>query len=487
LVSRRAFQPKSLPGPPKIPLLGNRIPTDVKIWEAFKNWSKEFGPAFSIRILSVDIVVVNTIESCREFFEARSNVYSGRQAPKMAELAGMFEGILFQPDSSRLRAGRKFLAAGLQPGTMKAFYPVLHRNNVIFLNRVLAEPAKILDIIPTLPTGVSLEIAYGYQATGLDDPFVKRARTSIERFTAATALSLKEGFIVNWLPFLALLPGTSFKKTAAEWQAWTKATAAEGLNMVKEELRNGTARPSLLQKALEAKTYDDVVLMRTAAQVYSGGSDTTSSAIKTFVLAMTLHPEVQAKAQAEIDRHMANKGAGRLPNYISDRDDLPYTLAILREVMRWHGPAPLTSRTAVEDNVYEGCLIKKGTMIMVNMWAILHDENVFPDHEAFRPERWMDGTILEKYDVDPFDVAFGFGRRVCPGKYLAIDVMFTAVASLLAVFNITKAKDSDGNEIVPKEEYSNRAIIAPFPFPCVVTTRSKAAEQLVDNAVSALA
>ncbi|THH22506.1 hypothetical protein EUX98_g8188 [Antrodiella citrinella] len=357
-----------LPGPARIPILGNHFPTTVPIWEALRNYSKEFGPVYSLRILGIDIVVATTSGACRELTEARSSVFSGRRAPKMAELAGMYEGILFQPDPVRLRQGRKFLASGLQPTPLKAYQPVIHRNIVTFLQRVLTSPTNIYDTIPILATGVSLEITYGYHVSGLEDQFVQRARISVNRFVSATALSLKDGFLVSLLPFLAyipsFLPGMSFKRTAEEWSRTAVVNAAEGFNMVTENMRNGSARPCLLQKALEAKdgTYEDIVLMRTAAQVYSGGSDTTSSALKTFVLAMTLYPEVQAKAQADIDRHMG----GRLPSYAADHEDLP---------------------------------------------AILHDEAVFPDHEVFRPERWLDSTILQKHDVDPLDIVFGFGRR----------------------------------------------------------------------------
>ena len=52
---------------------------------------------------------------------------------------------------------------------------------------------------------------------------------------------------------------------------------------------------------------------------------------------MVLHPEVQAKAQADIDRVI---GKDRLPDF-DDRPALPYLDAILRETLRWHPVAPL--------------------------------------------------------------------------------------------------------------------------------------------------
>ena len=59
--------------------------------------------------------------------------------------------------------------------------------------------------------------------------------------------------------------------------------------------------------------------------------------METFILAMTLYPEVQRKAQAEIDRVVGNSG---LPDY-SDQDELPYVDTVLKEVLRWHPVTPL--------------------------------------------------------------------------------------------------------------------------------------------------
>jgi cytochrome P450 len=60
--------------------------------------------------------------------------------------------------------------------------------------------------------------------------------------------------------------------------------------------------------------------------------------LETFILAMTLYPEVQRKAQADIDRVVGNS---RLPDY-SDQDTLPYIQAVLKEVLRWHPVTPLS-------------------------------------------------------------------------------------------------------------------------------------------------
>jgi cytochrome P450 len=54
---------------------------------------------------------------------------------------------------------------------------------------------------------------------------------------------------------------------------------------------------------------------------------------------MTLYPDVQRKAQEEIDHVVGNS---RLPDY-SDEDKLPYIQAVLKEVLRWHPVTPLST------------------------------------------------------------------------------------------------------------------------------------------------
>lgn len=93
--------------------------------------------------------------------------------------------------------------------------------------------------------------------------------------------------------------------------------------------------------------------------------------------------------------------------------------------------------------------------------AILHDPTVYDVPEDFNPERFLIEhpgsecvTLALNPNVrDPLDVVFGFGRRVCPGRYLAYDMIWLAIASMLSVFDITRARGEDGAPITPDGEY----------------------------------
>jgi len=63
---------------------------------------------------------------------------------------------------------------------------------------------------------------------------------------------------------------------------------------------------------------------------------------------------------------------------------------------------------------------------------------------------WPDRYLGDKPQQDPLDFAFGFGRRVCPGRYLADAAVWITMAKLLATVNVTKPIGKDGKEYLPE-------------------------------------
>ncbi|OJT13618.1 O-methylsterigmatocystin oxidoreductase [Trametes pubescens] len=170
---------------------------------------------------------------------------------------------------------------------------------------------------------------------------------------------------------------------------------------------------------------------------------------------MALYPDVQRKAQAALD---AVVGPGRLPDF-GDSDALPYIHAIVREALRWHVVVPLgVPHRTMRDDEFHGYFVPAGTNVLPNAWAMLHDPAAYPDPDEFRPERFMRDGQLDLTAHDPALFAFGFGRRICPGRYFAFTSLFITVASVLHVFDIGPPFDADGAPIPIKFQQTSELL-----------------------------
>jgi len=239
----------------------------------------------------------------------------------------------------------------------------------------------------------------------------------------------------------------------------------------------GTHKPSFSSKHLETcKDPEREELIKTSARaIWAGGSDTTVSANRTFVLMALLHPDIQKKAQAELDTVV---GDGRLPE-LADREKLPYLSALHLECLRYHNvtPAGIMPHSTTEDDVYEGYVIPKGTTVIHNIWAMCHDPDTYADPHSFNPDRFM-ASKDKVPERDPRNIVFGFGRRVCPGLRLADYSTFMFSATILALYEIMPAK----NEPLPHVDdysYTPGAVSHPPAFTCTLKPRSLQAEALI--------
>jgi len=220
---------------------------------------------------------------------------------------------------------------------------------------------------------------------------------------------------------------------------------------------------------VEEKNAKDV-----AAISYIGGADTADSAVQTLFLAMALYPEVQKKAQAEID---AVVGPDRLPEF-EDRPSLPYINAVVKELMRWNLVTPLAfPHMATNDDEYDGYYIPKGTIIFGNGWSILHDPKSFNNPMEYQPERYLKDGKLNPDIMDPASVAFGYGRRICPGRHLADNSLYSIVSCLLAVYDIKPPAEG------LKPEFTSGVVSSPVHFNCSITPRTSAAEALIRDSI----
>jgi len=323
-------------------------------------------------------------------------------------------------------------------------------------------------------------VAYAYEAAPRNDPFVAKVY-HIHSFIVKV-LTPEWSALLLAFPFLShipsWLPGGIYKQRAAECRALTADILNTPVEYVKKGMAAGTARQSLVRDFLEEKynEVDNDTMKAIAGSTLLGGTDSTDSHLRVFLLAMVLHPEVQAKAQEEIDRVV---GPERLPNF-GDRPYLPYVEAVYIEAFRWRPvvPTSLPHMTTTSD-VYEGMYIPKGAVVVPNVWVMGRDPTQFDNPIAFMPERYLtpDGAVAEGATHH----VFGFGRRICPGKHLADQNIWVAIVTMLATLRVAKARDESGNEIDVKGEFTSGLVSSPKPFSCSITARSPSVKDLIQT------
>lgn len=133
---------------------------------------------------------------------------------------------------------------------------------------------------------------------------------------------------------------------------------------------NNTSQPSFcndLLRVQEQEQISDEQAAYLSGSLLEAGSDTTSSILIGFIQAMMVFPDVQQKAQEEIDRVV---GSDRLP-VMEDSDSLPYIRGCVKESIRWMPTTIMAAPHGVtQDDEYMGYRIPAGATVICNAWYV---------------------------------------------------------------------------------------------------------------------
>ncbi|KAF9237425.1 cytochrome P450 [Melanogaster broomeanus] len=424
------------------------------------------GPIISMNVLGTGVIVLNSAQAVNDILTKKSAITSDRPHLTMGGvLVGWGDATLFQQYGERFRQHRKFFHRQLgSRSSLTTCYPVEEEETRRFLCNVLSSPDDLAAHVHRSVGAIILKLSHGYSVKDGDDPIAEMADKAMRNFSL---VSTPGGFLVDVIPVLRYLPewfpGAGFQKDAKRWRKLVADTAAMPHEFVLEHLAKGDAVPSMTSRLLQrgVTSEEEEVIKWASFSMYL---------VHAFFLAMTIYPEVFKKAQAEID---AEIGADRLPNF-DDRDSLPYVNAVCKELLRWNVVTPLVIHATSEDDVYEGYLIPKGSVLIGNVWQVLSNAETYPEPQVFKPERFLGDNV----QPDPRNACFGWGRRICPGLHLANVTIFIAVAMSLATLDISRHVEN-GIEVVPKYEVIEGAVCHPKPFKCRITPRSEMAHDLL--------
>ncbi|CAE6334334.1 unnamed protein product [Rhizoctonia solani] len=383
---------------------------------------------FYLDILGLHIVVLNSAQAATELLEKRSAKFSDRTLP-----ISLAHPDFMLPYNDIWRFHRRVLNGLLNIKTVVKFHANQEHQARLLIQRLLdltdhSRPFEGVKEELFYTMAVSMfEMAFGYPVQGKNDSFLREAEQAFHNGFRAAMFA---NFYVNIFPALMYVPewfpGAGWKRTLRKWRAEKIRAMSGPYEWVKARLA------SILLSA-------------------------SATALLNFVAAMALYPDVQEKAQRELDMVL---GSGVMPT-IGGRDRLPYINNVVLEVLRWRPVLPTAiPHVCYEDDVYRGYNFVKGDIIFGNVWyafivwvvaitqnsrirAMSRDKSIHTNPDEFDPDRFLDPNV-------PPLPGFGWGRRKCPGSHYGESSIFIVLSSILAVYNISKQKDSSGREVQPE-------------------------------------
>ncbi|KAE8606026.1 hypothetical protein XENTR_v10010577 [Xenopus tropicalis] len=428
------------PGPPGLPLIGNilALASDPHVY--MKKQSKIHGQIFSLDLGGISTVVLNGYDAVKECLVRQSDVFADRPSlPLFKKLTNM--GGLLNAKYGRCWTEHRKLAVSCFRTfgcSQKSFESKISEECLFFLDAIDSYKGKALDpkhLVTIAVSNVSNLILFGERFRYDDNDFLHMIEIFSENIELATSAWV---FLYNAFPLIGFLPFGKHQqlfRNASEVYDFLlqiigrfsenrkPQSPRHFIDAYMDEMERNEADPD--------STYSMENLIFSVGELIIAGTETTTNVLRWAMLFMALYPNIQGQVQKEIDGVV---GLNRMPTF-EEKSRMPYTEAVLHEILRYCNIAPLgifhaTSR----DTVVRGYSIPEGTTVITNLYSVHFDEKYWTDPEIFYPERFLDsaGQFTKKEAFVPFSL----GRRHCLGEQLARMEMYLFFTALLQRFHL---------------------------------------------------
>ncbi|KIY47202.1 cytochrome P450 [Fistulina hepatica ATCC 64428] len=475
--SRAKSSPPLPPGPPGDLFIGHArlLPSLAQRDDDFQQLTR-YGDIVHLHMPGMSVVIVNSESVATELLDQRGNIYSSRRKVISLEMIGLEPDLGYLPyDAPLYNKHRRIFQKHFSREAITSYRPLVAGRTYDLLKDLLTRPRDYDEHILRFVLVIPYKAGFGFDVENGDEMF-QTCRAALKVLNDIPELSLVD-FVPALRHFLGWLPGASDVKRARKLRPMVR-------KIFDYPFEDGVAiEASVVGKeyelGIEAKEDPSELAFSLAGvggAIISAGVDTVWATLAWAVIFLVMNPEVQRTAQAELDNVL--KGV-RLPDF-DDQSSLPYIDCIVMEIQRFEPAVPRgIHHLAAEDDIYNGYFIPKDTVVIPNVKAISRDGRVYKDPERFNPARFLPKPYGG--GEPPFTAGFGYGRRICPGRHLANAELFIAVASILTVFDIRPAVDSNGVEIKPELKMSSGIVKHPKPVACDFLPRSPAFARLLQG------
>ncbi|KAF7824724.1 geraniol 8-hydroxylase-like [Senna tora] len=454
-----AFQPpleahKLPPGPTPLPIIGSFHLLGLKPHKSLAHLAKAHGPIMTLKLGHVTTIIVSSPKLSKSILQTHDHLFSNRLVPDaVTALNHHRHSLTFLPVCPLWRSLRKICNTQLfSPKTLDATRHIRRAKILDLLRDVRASCARgeavdigkaafktTINLLSNTMFSVDL-----VESEGEIGDFKESVRRMLDEVGRPNVSDYVKG--LRWVD-----PMGNRRRTGVQFRRLLGVFG--GLVSERVRLRGGRGQNAgeegqndMLEALLDIAEEDSEVMdaeriQRLSLDLFAAGTDTTTSALEWAMSELLRHPDIMSKAKSELDKTV---GKGK-PIEESHIASLPYIQAIVKETFRLHPATPiLPPRRADTDVALDTYTIPEGAQVLVNVWAINRDPNVWAKPEVFSPERFLELEIDVKgrhFELTPF----GGGRRMCPGHPLALRMLYLMLGSLLNCFDWKLEEGGRGN------------------------------------------
>uniref|UniRef100_K1R0T8 Cytochrome P450 2B4 n=1 Tax=Magallana gigas TaxID=29159 RepID=K1R0T8_MAGGI len=254
------------------------------------------------------------------------------------------------------------------------------------IEHCIGQPFDIKPLIQMSISNIVCSIVYGKRYDYQDPEFRKLIANMSTVFEKGSSTGA-----INFFPFLRFLPGDLFGvKKLKECNQVEVEFNKQRIKDHKTFFNPRDPPRDYIDSILFAQTKTEMLnktqVYHHISEMFAAGTDTTATALRWALLYLIHYPEVQDKMASEI---MQVTDGARLP-VIADKVNMPYSTAVVTEVLRMGNVAPLSlPHVTSQDFTVAGYLIPKDTTLIPCLSSFTHDADMFPNPHKFDPGRYI--------------------------------------------------------------------------------------------------
>ncbi|KAL3537133.1 hypothetical protein ACH5RR_000499 [Cinchona calisaya] len=456
--------PKLPPGPTKFPLVGNLhnlvggLPHHV-----LASLAKKYGPLIHLQLGEISTVVVSSAKMAKEILVTHHPCFANRPENQTTRIIWYErEDMGFAPYSEHWKQMRKICMMELLSIKSVDSFRFIRQDEISRLVESIIQssssagvPVNLTEKLFDYTCSVVCRAAFGRICKDKD--------TMINN--VKTVFSVMAGFnLADVFPSLKFLPViTGLKQKLQEVHRQMDEVLEDVINQHKANHEIGRKGNSelgdedfvdvlLLQQQESGNNHQIPITTRNIKgvilNIFTGGTDTSSITTEWALSELMRHPEIMAKAQAEV--RQVCKGKKIIEE--DDIQDLKYLKMVIQETFRFHPVVPLIPRSSRENREVNGYMIPEKSRVLVNFWTIGRDPEYWDDPEKFKPERFEHKSVNYMGTQSEY-IPFGTGRRMCPGVTFGLAIVELSLANLIYHFDWRlphgmKPNDLDMDEVI---------------------------------------